>query len=78
LNSPRYNAAIALYQNKGDVRLFVVGGQDVEGKPMDTIETLEWNNRDKTDFELIALRLPHALCKSELIYYDYKLFIVGG
>lgn len=68
LNIPRYNASCGLWQKKGELKLFVIGGQDVEGKVTDTIEVLDWNHRDTCDFELSSIKTPVALCKSEVLY----------
>lgn len=44
-----------------------MGGQNVEGKVIDTIEFLDWNNRDQCDFEMHSVRMPVALCKNEVV-----------
>lgn len=50
----------------------------MEGKVIDSVEWLDWNNREQADFELSPVKLPLALCKSEVVYYEYKMWLVGG
>jgi len=50
------------------VKIFVLGGLNVEGKVIDSIETLDFANRNKSNWEVNALRLPVAVAKGECLY----------
>jgi len=49
------------------VRIFVLGGLNVEGKVIDSIETLDMVNRQKANWETHSLKLPVAVAKGECI-----------
>jgi len=60
------------------VKIFVLGGLNVEGKVIDSIETLDFANRDKANWDVHALRLPVAVAKGECLYYENLLWHIGG
>jgi len=60
------------------VKVFILGGLNVEGKVLSSIETLDWNTRDKANWENSSIQLPLAVAKSECVYHENLLWHIGG
>lgn len=77
MREPRYNFGFSLWTQRDQRKLYLVGGQDAEGKCTGSIESLDLND-NMSDWTTSNCRLQYALCKNELFCYNSNLYSVGG
>lgn len=62
--------ALCTKQKKKDLFIYIFGGQNVEGKVINSIEFLHYNSSSKTDWLRSEVSLPLAVCKNEVKIFE--------
>jgi len=64
--------------NVGENRLFAIGGSDINGEMLKTIESIDTSLGDNGKWERYDVQLPTGLKNLEAVFHKGKIYILGG